>query len=81
MAASTPVARALVDVARATGYRPVEAEALYQLADLQVDSEQLEDAARSAEQAVWAAEASRADELAARAWILLLQTRSRWCRA
>jgi hypothetical protein len=61
-------ARALVEEARAAGYRPIEAQALLELGWLEEQGGDYPAAARSYEQGVWAAEAGGDDELAARLW-------------
>jgi tetratricopeptide (TPR) repeat protein len=62
---------ALAD-ARATGYRPVEAEALARLGRLQARLGQNQEAEKTLEDAFWAAEACRHDEVAARAAAVLV---------
>ncbi len=61
-------ARALVSAARATQYRALEAEALFELGWVEDGAGDYAAAARTFEQAVWAAEASRHDDLAVRSW-------------
>jgi tetratricopeptide (TPR) repeat protein/predicted Ser/Thr protein kinase len=65
----------LVDEARATRYRPVEAQALFDLSRQQRASGQLKQAAATLEQGIWAAEAGRMDRLAARSWVNLMTVR------
>ncbi len=65
-------ARALVGEARATRYRPLEAEALFEESTVDSDSGDAKAAGEKIEQSIWAAEASRFDELAARAWTKLM---------
>jgi eukaryotic-like serine/threonine-protein kinase len=62
-------ARRLAADARATRYRPLEAEVLFELAWIQDHAGDYAGARASFEQSVWAAEAGKADELAARAWL------------
>ncbi|MCY1064575.1 tetratricopeptide repeat protein [Nannocystis sp. RBIL2] len=69
-------ARALIPEARALGYRPLLAEALYLEGLLADDLGQFDVAARSLEAAIWAAEASRHDVVMANALTDLM-----WIRA
>jgi tetratricopeptide (TPR) repeat protein len=64
--------RAVVGAAVATRYRPLEAEALLEEAQGESEAADFAAAAATLEQAIWAAEAGRADELQARAWIRLM---------
>ncbi len=54
----------ITEVALATNYQPVAAEALMQMGELQTDEGDAQKAEISLEQAVWLAEASRHDEVA-----------------
>jgi eukaryotic-like serine/threonine-protein kinase len=63
---------ALVEQSRATGYRPIEAEALLALSKLQRAAGDLKAAVAAQEQGIWAAEASRFDKLAAKSWLNLM---------
>ena len=64
-------ARPLVDEARALGFRPLEARVLYQVGRLEEASEKYAAAEATLQAATLAAEAGRADELAARSWSAL----------
>ena len=61
-----------VKAAQEVGFRPVEAEALYRLGIEQLSLGDAEQAEKSLYDAVWAAEASRQDEIAAEAWLALV---------
>jgi tetratricopeptide (TPR) repeat protein len=63
------VAKPIVDEARALAYRPLEAEALYQLGELQRRVGEFDASAATLDQAVVVATASRHDQIAARASI------------
>jgi len=65
-------ARVVVEAARAVGYRPLEAEALLELELSESERANFKAASEFLEQAIWAAEAGRADELQARALIRLM---------
>ncbi len=65
-------ARPTADAARAVGYRPVEAEALFRIGTLQEALGDPKAAEKSLYDALWAAEASRSDELAAEVWTSLV---------
>jgi hypothetical protein len=65
----------LARAATELGYRPLEAETLFELGRIEEESGQA--AARTFERAVWAAEAGRHDRLAARAWIRLMSVMGR----
>lgn len=69
-----PVAAA-VETARSLGYRPLEAEAMHRLGRLHSGLGDYTKAADALNQAIWAAEAGRSDEVAADAWIDLLALR------
>ncbi|HSR95568.1 MAG TPA: serine/threonine-protein kinase [Kofleriaceae bacterium] len=72
---SRPRIGALVEVAAAVRYRPLEAEALQEEGDVEVAAGDLAVAAGAYEQAVWAAEAGRDDERAAHAWLGVMRVR------
>src|SRR6185436_8625483 len=61
----------VVAAAGRVGYAPLRAEAFLLQGDLRERNGELHDAEQSLDEAVWAAEAGRADELAARAWLIL----------
>ena len=71
LAAAGERAQALVTRARELGYRPALAEALLLLADARRGTGDLDAADELAYEALWAAEAARADRIAARAWVAL----------
>jgi eukaryotic-like serine/threonine-protein kinase len=71
------VARPLVARARAIGHRPLEADVLLVVGELQEDVAAYEEAWESFEHAVWAAEAGRHDRTAARALVALIRTATR----
>jgi tetratricopeptide (TPR) repeat protein len=64
-------ATTLADEAKRVGYRPVEAEAMFRLGDLRIDSAAYEAAALALFDAAALAEAAHHDEIAAQAWISL----------
>ncbi|MET0342757.1 MAG: serine/threonine-protein kinase [Polyangiales bacterium] len=66
-------ARALRERVRATGYRPLEAEALYELGAQLMRASDFPAAKQAYTDAVWAAEAGRDDALAARAWLEVME--------
>ncbi|HEY0986672.1 MAG TPA: tetratricopeptide repeat protein, partial [Kofleriaceae bacterium] len=66
---------ALVAATAGVHYRPLEAEALREQGDVEVAAGDIAVAARAYEQAVWAAEAGRDDELAASAWTRVMRVR------
>ncbi|MCA9689215.1 MAG: tetratricopeptide repeat protein [Myxococcales bacterium] len=68
-AAARAATEALVDRARATAYRPLLAEVLLELSLLQNMLGDRQDAATTREEALWLAEASGHDSVAAQAWI------------
>lgn len=61
----------VVAAAESVGYAPLRAESLLLQGDLQERKGALKPAEQSLQEAIWAAEAGRADELAARAWLIL----------
>ncbi len=67
----------LAEAAQATaaslGYRPIEAEALYLLGDIQGEAGDLRGAEKNLSEAVWAAEAGHHEKVAARAAARLVQ--------
>jgi tetratricopeptide (TPR) repeat protein len=65
-------ARALVPEVAAIHYRPLEAETLLELGVLEDEDGQIDASEHTLEQAEWTAEASRSDEVAARAWLALM---------
>jgi eukaryotic-like serine/threonine-protein kinase len=65
-------ARPTADAARAVGYRPVEAEALFRIGTMQELLGDPKSAEKTLYDALWAAEASRSDELAAEVWTSLV---------
>jgi tetratricopeptide (TPR) repeat protein len=65
----------LVAAARATRYRPLEAEAQLEQCAFASDNGEVAAAALACEQAVWVSEAGRDDEATADAWIRLMQVR------
>jgi tetratricopeptide (TPR) repeat protein len=67
--------RTLVAAAKETQYRPLQAEVLLEVGELEEQGGDARAADRMLDQAVWAAEASRYDELAARAWTRLMHVR------
>jgi serine/threonine protein kinase len=71
-AAGLAEARALTPLAHALGYRPFEAEAAFVEGQLAYDTGDLAHAEAALDAAVWAAEVGRHDEIAARAWTLLV---------
>jgi tetratricopeptide (TPR) repeat protein len=66
---------ALVAATATTRYRPLEAEALLAQGAIENAVGDLAAASRAYEQAVWAAEAGRTDEVAAHAWTRLMDVR------
>jgi tetratricopeptide (TPR) repeat protein/tRNA A-37 threonylcarbamoyl transferase component Bud32 len=70
-------ATAVVSAAQKTGYRPLEAEALYELGQIEEDAADYTAAEHALDQAVWAAAAGRHDELEARAWTGLMEVKGR----
>jgi tetratricopeptide (TPR) repeat protein/tRNA A-37 threonylcarbamoyl transferase component Bud32 len=70
-------ATTLVTAAQKTGYRPLEAEALYELGQIEGDAADYTAAEHALDQAVWAAAAGRHDELEARAWTSLMDVKGR----
>jgi len=66
-------AKRVAEEARKIGYKPLEAEALLALGALQVRTGDAKSAEQTFQEAGWAAEASRHDEVKARAWIDLVQ--------
>src|SRR5207237_2219299 len=73
-------ARALTQRPAVTHYRPLEAEVLLQLGILETAADQHEAAGEALKRAAWAAEASRYDEVASRAWIALMRVDVRHTR-
>jgi tetratricopeptide (TPR) repeat protein len=67
-----PIAAAAVTEAKGLQYRPIEAEALHQLAFLQMRAGNLKAADRTLREATLAAQAGRHDYVLARAWIELV---------
>jgi tetratricopeptide (TPR) repeat protein len=72
--ATVRVAR-VVAAARATGYRPLEAEAQLERCAISSDNGDVAGAAPACEQAVWVSEAGRDDETTAHAWLRLMHAR------
>jgi tetratricopeptide (TPR) repeat protein len=68
-------ASALAIEASATGHRPLEAEVLFRRGLLDDEAGDPASAVSALDRAIWAAEASRHDTLAARAWIALMLVR------
>ena len=66
-------ARPLAERARATSYRPLEAEVLLLLGVLEHDCDDAVAAEKALERAVWTAEAGRHDRVAALAWLELMR--------
>lgn len=61
----------VVAAANRIGYAPLRAESFLLQGDLQERRGAVEEGERSLREAIWAAEAGRADETAARAWLML----------
>ncbi|HJZ87055.1 MAG TPA: tetratricopeptide repeat protein [Polyangia bacterium] len=66
------VAQSAADAARQVGYRPLEADALYALGELQERAGSVKPAEATLREAVLAAEAGRNDDAAAHAWTHLI---------
>jgi len=66
---------ALVAATATTRYLPLQAEALLEQGTIAMAGGDMAEASRAYEQAIWAAEAGRDDDIAARAWTALMNVR------